>query len=877
MRLTLPTKTALLTTALVLVTVGATGAWQYRSLSSRYVILMQQQQQGFAELAASDVDYKIASHLDVLAREARRATAATFASPSAQQRFLADSGLRAKFDGLALIDPDGAIVASDPPNPKALNIADRDYFRRARASGEPAISAPLQARTTDQPAIVMVVPVRDGAAGLAGMVGGGLSLSKTNVLGDLSRARVGEGGYFLIETSGPQPVYVVHPDPLRVLKPASSREGSEAGDLIASVPIRSTGWVLRVVLPAAAAYAPLARARETLLGQMLLLALLSSVLVWIGTVWMMRPLGRLHGAIHALREAPDRAVLLDVHAEDELGDLAREFDALMTELRDQRTELATLTDASPMGLFRCDASGHMVYVNDAYLEIQGLPRADIARGWLRLVAEPERDAVWQEWVALAQQAQPFRVTRWLQRPDGTDVLVSLHMRPILTDGQVTGQVGTVADITERTRAEKAMRTLTAIFEATTDYVVQLNKSGQLTYMNPAARRVTGIARDAPVSDLTMADFYPPATVAHLSVEVVPAAAAQGVWVGELDLWNAERVVFPVSQMVIAHRDRNGKIEHFSAIMRDISADKANKRALSESEARLRTMADALPMRVAYVDADERYQFVNLAYEGVFGVDRDAIPGQTVEQLFGTTRYRAIAPHVRAALAGERVSFETEVVTATDYVCYEASYIPQWSVDGLAVVGFHAVTLDITRQKREERRLVELASQDPLTGLGNRSAFEARLAAAMHQTRLRGSPMALLYVDLDRFKRINDRWGHPCGDALLRAVAARLSKATRNIDFVARLGGDEFTVILQALGHPDDAVRVAEKILNALNDPFVLDERTLNVSASVGVACYEGGDMTSNALIRKADEMLYQAKGAGRNNVQIAAAPRGVGA
>ncbi|AMM25026.1 diguanylate cyclase domain-containing protein [Variovorax sp. PAMC 28711] len=876
MRLTLPTKTALLTTALVLFTVGATGAWQYRGLSSRYVILMQQQQQGFAQLAAGDVDYKIASHLDILAREARHANAATFASSSAQQRFLADSGLRAKFDGLALIDPDGAIVASDPPNPKALNIADRDYFRRARDSGEPAISAPLQARTTDQPAIVMVVPVHDGAAGMAGMVGGGLSLSKANVLGELSRARVGEGGYFLIETTGPQPVYVVHPDPLRVLKPASSRESSEVGDLIASVPIRSTGWVLRVVLPAAAAYAPLARARETLLGQMLLLALLSSVLVWIGTVWMMRPLGRLHGAIHALRKAPDRTVPLDVHAEDELGDLAREFDALMTELRNQRTELATITDASPMGLFRCDMSGHMVYVNDAFLEIQGLPRADAARGWLSLVAEPERDAVWRQWLALTQQTQPFHVKRWLRRLDGTDVLVSLHMRPILTDGQVTGQVGTLSDITERTRAEKAMRTLTGFFEATTDYVVQLNKSGRLTYMNPAARRVTGIAPDAPVSDLTMADFYPPATVAHLSVEVVPAAAAQGVWVGELDLWNAERVVFPVSQMVIAHRDRNGKIEHFSAIMRDISADKANKRALFESEARLRTVADVLPMRVAYIGADERYQFANLAYEPVFGVSRKSIEGQTIEQLFGKTRYLTIAPHVRAALGGERVTFESEAVNSSGHASYEVSYIPQWSVDGLAVVGFHAVTLDITRQKREERRLAELASQDPLTGLGNRSAFEARLADAMNQSRLRDTGMALLYVDLDRFKQINDRWGHPCGDALLRAVGARLSTATRNVDFVARLGGDEFTVILQALGHPEDAERVAQKILKSLNEPFVLDERTLNVGASVGVACYEGGHMTSQALIRKADEMLYQAKGAGRNNVQVAPAHKAAG-
>ncbi|RYZ02879.1 MAG: PAS domain S-box protein, partial [Comamonadaceae bacterium] len=488
MRLTLPTKTALLTTALVLVTVGATGAWQYRSLSSRYVELMQVQQQGFATLAADDIDYKIATHLDSLVREAKRADAATFGTQEAQQRFLAASGLRDRFDGLALVTPDGAIVANDPPNPKALSIADRDYFQRARDTGAPVISAPLHARTTGLPAIVMVVPVRDSAGGIVGMLGGGLSLNQTSVLGELIKTRIARNGHYLIETTGAQPVYVKHPDPLRVLKPAMPPGGEGVGDLVASAPIPSTGWVLRVVLPASAAYAPLVQARTTLLGQMLALGVLCSLLVWIGTVWMMRPLGRLHGAIHALRASPDRTVRLDVGASDELGDLAREFAALMTELRNQRTEMATMTDASPMGLFRCDAQGRMVYVNDAYLEIHGLARTDAAQGWLGLISERSREAVWREWQQLVQQNAPFQVTRWLRRHDGAEVLVSVRMRPILTDGQVTGQVGTLSDITGRTRAEQALRTLTTIFEATTDFVVQLDKTGRLTYMNPAARR-----------------------------------------------------------------------------------------------------------------------------------------------------------------------------------------------------------------------------------------------------------------------------------------------------------------------------------------------------------------------------------------------------
>ncbi|MDM0038034.1 diguanylate cyclase [Variovorax sp. J22G21] len=872
MRLTLPIKTAMLTTSLVLALVGAAAAWQYRSLSNKYVSLMQEQQQAMTQLAADGIDYKIGTHLNLLAREARGANAETFSTAQAQQRFLQESRLRTTFDGVALIALDGNMVASDPPNAKAVSIADRAYFQRARNGGITAISPPLRARTTDQPAIVIVVPVKDGHAHVVGFLGAGLELTRPNVLGDLARAQVGGGGHYVIETAGPDPVYIVHPDPTQVLQPASVEAADGFGGLVTSASLPTTGWTLRLVLPAQAAYAPLVAARSTLLSQMLLLALVCSVLVWAGTVWLMHPMGKLHKAIKKLRQSPDGDVALDIRAGDERGDLAREFDALMRDLRDKRSEMAAVMDASPLGLFRADAEGTMVYVNDAYLQIHGLDRSEASKGWLSLIPEDIRPQVWRDWQELVTKNQPYRLTQRLQRSDGAAVLISLQMRPVVADGRVVGQVGTLSDITERTHAEQALRTLTAIFEATPDYVVQLDTAGKLTYMNPAARRCTGIPLDASITHLQMADFNPPETLARLYNEVVPTAVKTGLWIGESNIWNADHQVFPVSHLVIAHRDKNGKLERFSGIMRDISAAKATERALSESEARLRTMADALPMRVAYVDASQRYQFVNQAYDGTFGFSRDAIPGRTVEELLGETAYRGIEPHLKTVLAGEPVTFQNEVVTATDHVFYEANYIPQRGADGNTIIGFHAVTTDITRQKREERRLVQLANQDPLTGLGNRSAFEKRLAESMTAGPAKAAPMALMYIDIDHFKQINDRWGHLCGDALLRAVAVRLLRATRAADFVARLGGDEFTVILQALRTPDDARAVAEKILKEMSDPFVLDDRTLNISASIGVAYYEGEGSTPKQLTQKADEMLYQAKGVGRNNCQMATFP-----
>ncbi|MDP9995770.1 diguanylate cyclase (GGDEF)-like protein/PAS domain S-box-containing protein [Variovorax boronicumulans] len=997
MRLKLRTKTALLITSLVLALVGVTGWWQYRNLSSEYVNLMREQQQALTESAAADLDYKLGVHLAALARAARDLGVHGLADPAAQQRFLADKDLHSMFDNAALATLDGAIIASGPSSARPPNVADRDYFRRVRDLGQPAISAPLLTKGGQQPAVVMAVPVKGPDGRIAGVLGAALNLQRANVLGDLSRITVGEGGYYVIVTRGPSPQVVMHPDANLLLKPAATATVAFAGgtenDLATRAAIRSTDWELRLIVPARIAYAPLEQARRNLLLQLLWLGLGCALMVWMGTTWVMRPLEALSNAIRTLRHSPDSPVKLDVVANDERGDLAREFDALMGDLREQRLEMAAVTDASPVGLFRCGTDGRMTYVNDEYLAIHGLAREDAQEGWLMLVREEIRETVRQEWIRIVSAATPLAATRRLHRRDGTQVLVALRSRPVLAEGRVIGHVGTVTDITERTQADRALRTLTAIFDMTTDYIVQLDAAGRLIYMNPAARRRTGLALDAPIEQLSAADFNPPETMERFRSEIVPTAVSTGVWVGESVVWDAERRGFPVSHMVIAHRDKHGKVEYFSGLMRDISAAKtaeralresehrlrmvtdhlpalisyldrdlrfrfANKayqdwfgvhpeqllglslrefygdeawaqmephmraalagrqvtyerrlatpggrrdiqatlvpernergevvglytldsditahheaeKALQESEARLRTVADALPMRVAYIDAEERYRFNNLAYERGFGLSRDQIQGHTVRELLGEPAYQTVQPHIRAALAGETVTFQSENAKSDSYYCYEAQYIPQPAVNDETIVGFHAVITDITRQKLEEKRLVNLAQIDPLTGLINRAGFEARLAEAMERARAAGALMALMYLDIDGFKKINDQFGHQTGDELLRGFAVRLSQALRSGDVRTRLGGDEFTVIVEGLPHVDAGVSAAAKLIKAMQVPFVIEERTIIVSTSIGLAFYQGGSATAGALVKQADEMLYQAKGAGRNNFQVA--------
>lgn len=590
-----------------------------------------------------------------------------------------------------------------------------------------------------------------------------------------------------------------------------------------------------------------------------------------------------------------------------------------------------------------------------------------------------------------ERAESWTLELPLVTAAGRRIWVRVQGEAEVKDGRPVRLVGAIQDITERMLAERALRTLTAIFEATTDYVVQNDAKGRLTYMNPAARRRTGVPLDAPIEHLTLADLNPPQTLEKFALQVRPTAVATGVWVGESMVWDADRREFPVSHIVTCHRDKQGRVEYFSALMRDISAAKAAEqavrdsehrlrmvtdhlpvlisyldrdlkfrffnrtyrqwfgedavprigtsvrefygeqawaaiepqlraaldgrevaydremvrpegrrhvqitavpdrdeaghvvglytlvsdvtshreaqRALQESEARLRTVADALPMRVAYVDADERYRFNNLAYES-FGRPRDELYGQTVRSVLGEAAYLSVEPHIRRALRGEAATFQNEMVKGGSYFCYEAQYIPQLAADGSTVLGFHAVVSDITRQKLEERRLIELARVDPLTGLVNRSGFELRVAEAMDRCRSTGALMALMYLDIDRFKQINDVFGHNAGDTLLREFSSRLSQTLRSSDTVARLGGDEFTVIMEGLPRPDVASTVAAKIVQAMRAPFVIEHQALHVTTSIGLAFYQGEATTVEALVKQADVMLYQAKGAGRNNFQV---------
>jgi diguanylate cyclase (GGDEF)-like protein len=210
-----------------------------------------------------------------------------------------------------------------------------------------------------------------------------------------------------------------------------------------------------------------------------------------------------------------------------------------------------------------------------------------------------------------------------------------------------------------------------------------------------------------------------------------------------------------------------------------------------------------------------------------------------------------------------VTFEGQAEVAGKTYHYQTSYVPDLGADG-KVQGFFSFIFDITQLKTAERELERQARVDGLTGVANRRYFDERLASGVARSQRAGAPIALLYLDIDHFKRINDGRGHAAGDQVLREFARRLKSNVREGDLVARIGGDEFVVLVEGAESLAGVQALAEKLLRAIGVPFDLPGGPLPVGTSVGVG-YSRRSVNADRLLAAADQALYQAKDAGRAN------------
>jgi diguanylate cyclase (GGDEF)-like protein/PAS domain S-box-containing protein len=322
---------------------------------------------------------------------------------------------------------------------------------------------------------------------------------------------------------------------------------------------------------------------------------------------------------------------------------------------------------------------------------------------------------------------------------------------------------------------------------------------------------------------------------------------------------AELAAFPL-------RNEKGEIIGFRGVSHDVTERLRMEEALRQSEERYRTILAEIEEGYYEVDLKGNIKFVNRAACRQFGYSEEELIGSNYrtyvlkEDIKGV--YKAWNKVYKTGEPLQSYPFATVRKDGTQ-MFVENSVSPLRDKEG-KIIGFRAVSRDVTQRKQFEQKLADLATHDSLTGLPNRNLLDDRLTMGLALSRRSGNKLAVLMLDLDRFKIINDTMGHGVGDQLLKSVAERLTGVIRKSDTAARIGGDEFVLVLPNIHSPSDAAKLAQRILDVFREPFIFEGHQLNISTSIGIAVYPETGKEIHILLKNADKAMYQAKEQGRD-------------
>ncbi|HNJ76160.1 MAG TPA: EAL domain-containing protein [Azospira sp.] len=571
-------------------------------------------------------------------------------------------------------------------------------------------------------------------------------------------------------------------------------------------------------------------------------------------------------------------------------------------------ELLAIFDHAPVGIVFV-REGLLQHCNRRFCELSGYAEDEVfgqrARVLYESEAEYERLRHWAREALLA--GDPFDAEIPMRRRDGSLIYCRLHAAAIDRDNPREGTVWIVEDLEEQTRIRdelwNAQRDLEATFAAANVGIV-LIRGRRIVRANPRLaemfcyRENELLGRSARLFYISDADF-------EAAGEIYPLIAAGGThrreqWLRRKD--GASFWALMIGRFVDAQHPDLGSVW----IIEDMSERKRQDELLQSALTEQKMIFDNAAFGIVYVSG-AHLQRCNDRFADMLGFDSGKLIGRFVREIFpGEAAYAEYASAAEAGLRRDG-SFVGEVqlqrrdgslfwVRATaKRVGWDQGGGAIWVVEDIterrlaqeALLRAHdeletrvaartaeletanvQLQSEIFERMQAEKRIWHIAHHDALTGLPNRALLQDRLDQALIAAERNRNHVAVLFLDLDRFKNVNDSLGHDVGDALLQIVADRLVAVVRDIDTVCRLGGDEFVIILGAVNGPDDAVLICERIIAALAQPVDAMGHALRASTSIGIAFYPDDASDAPTLMKSADAAMYAAKSRGRNNFQF---------
>ncbi|MBE8971157.1 EAL domain-containing protein, partial [Nostocales cyanobacterium LEGE 12452] len=553
------------------------------------------------------------------------------------------------------------------------------------------------------------------------------------------------------------------------------------------------------------------------------------------------------------------------------------------ELRRSETLLATAQKIAHLGSCEWYLESQKQIWSDETFRILGLnptQSAPTQAAFLQMLHPEDRPVLQRHLLKAIANKKPFNLEYRIVRPDGS--LRYLESRAEVaydTQGKAVRLYGAILDITERKQAEIALKQseirYRAIVEDQTEFIARYLLDGTLTFVNQAYAVYFGQSPEELIGSR-----YQPIIFEEDLERVVQLVASISV---------DNPVVIIENRVVVANKvrwtqwhnrmlfDEQGCFIEFQSVGRDITALKQIEETLFQEKELAQVTLQSIGDAVITTDAFSRIQYLNPIAESLLGCSQastQGLPLKEVLRIVHETTREVVQNPIEQALKENRIvnlANHTVLITENDReIAIQDSAAPIRNREG-QVIGAVMVFHDVTQNRQLSRHLSWQASHDALTGLMNRQEFERRIEQALHVTKLDYQVNALCYLDLDRFKIVNDTCGHLAGDELLRQITALLQEKIRKTDTLARLGGDEFGLLLNQCTQ-EEALRVANNLLSCVQEfRFVWQEQVFSIGVSIGLVGIDKNSESIAEIISTADAACYTAKHRGRNRVYVAEA------
>jgi diguanylate cyclase (GGDEF)-like protein/PAS domain S-box-containing protein len=419
----------------------------------------------------------------------------------------------------------------------------------------------------------------------------------------------------------------------------------------------------------------------------------------------------------------------------------------------------------------------------------------------------------------------------------------------------------VRDITERKKAEELLRQSEELYrdlvENVNEIIFELDSEGMITYISHAVQSVTGFSPEELISRPGRELVHP---------DDLPTLQQDATAGHEFRLLTRDGE-YRWMRSSLQRLEDEGQPAGVRGILVDITERKQAEDALRASEEKYRNLVNTAQDAIYTVSPTGELMSLNAAFEKLTGWSTAEWIGKPFAPIVHPEDLPVAIDILQRVLAGETASFELRIKSKSgEYLIAEFSAAPL--VEDGQITGLLGVGRDVTERRKAQDMIRQLAYHDALTGLPNRALFEDRLRVALAQAQRQRQMVAVMFLDVDRFKLVNDTLGHTGGDTLLRAVAEELSGVIREGDTVARVGGDEFTLLLPAMSDETDALAVAERILETFKRPRFVDGQEFSVTTSIGITIFPQDGSDVDTLLRNADTAMYRAKERGRDNFQL---------